>query len=91
MVLTQTGTEIPLTLKYKLNSVCNAIAYRYTDIFVCNPVRIRTKINYKVSITLYIVAVKNINTIYRVLEWHNTKYGGTLNAEAMTKVSSIIK
>lgn len=68
MVPAQMGTEIPLTLKYKLNSVCNATAYRDTDIFVCNPARIRTKINYMVSITLYIVAVKNINTIYRFLE-----------------------
>ena len=46
--------------------------HRRTDKHACNPARIRTKINYKVSITLYLVAVKFINTIYRYLEWQNT-------------------
>lgn len=45
--------------------------YRHTDRHACNPARIRTKINYKVSITLYMVAVKSINTIYRCSEWRN--------------------
>ena len=45
------------------------LSHRYTDKTVCNPARIRTKINYKTSITPYIVAVKLLYTIYRYFEW----------------------
>ena len=61
--------------------------YRRTDRHACNPARIRTKINYKVSITLYVVVVKFINTIYRYLGWRNTIYCDTL--KIMYRVSCI--
>lgn len=54
-----------LTLAYKLNNVCNASFSRHTNHTVCNPKGIRTKINYKGIIPLYIDVVKNDNTIYR--------------------------
>lgn len=54
--------EIPLTLIYKLNSVCNA------DKILQIPVGECTKINYKMSITLHYVCVKFIYTIYRYMQ-----------------------
>lgn len=54
-----------LTLAYKLNNVCNASFSRHTNHTVCNPKGIRTKINYKGIITLYIDVVKCNDTIYR--------------------------
>ena len=62
------GVAIPLTLDtaYKLNCVCNAglLALRYRC-FICIPHGERTKINYKLSLTPYLVFVKWYNTIYR--------------------------
>lgn len=54
-----------LTLAYKLDNVCNASFSRHTNHTVCNPKGIRTKINYKGIVTLYIVFVKLIYSIYR--------------------------
>lgn len=54
-----------LTLAYKLNNVCNASFSRHTNHTVCNPKGIRTKINYKGIIPLYIDVVKRVDTIYR--------------------------
>lgn len=54
-----------LTLAYKLDNVCNASFSRHTNHTVCNPKGIRTKINYTGIITLYIVFVKQMYSIYR--------------------------
>ena len=59
------GAEIPLTLAYKLNNVCNAGHQPAVQNSVCIPYGKRTKINYKVSVTLYLVYVKWYNSIYR--------------------------
>ena len=59
------GAVIPLTLQYNLNNVCNASFSRHTDLSACRPrMGSRTKINYSVSITLYIVVVKENTPIY---------------------------
>lgn len=54
---------IPLTLAYKLNSVCNAVKTAGSQNGK------RTKINHKRSITLYIVGVKRMYAIYRNKLW----------------------
>ena len=49
-----------LALEYKLDSVCNAEKNPRYRRCSCNPMGIRTKINYKDSITLYVVGVNKI-------------------------------
>ena len=71
------GATIPLTLDtaYKLNCVCNARVlasrYRYK---ICIPHGARTKINYKLSVTLYLAFVKQYNTIYRYIRRGELQY-----------------
>lgn len=53
------GAEIPLTLAYKLNSVCNAGFWPTVQIKkTCIPKWDTHKINYKLSIALDLVSVK---------------------------------
>ena len=58
------GRLIPLALEYKLDNVCNAEKVPRYRRCSCNPRGIRTKINYKESITPYIVRVNIFQAIY---------------------------
>lgn len=58
------GRLMLLALEYKLDSVCNAERVPRYRMCSCNPMGIRTKINYKDSITLYVVDVNIFRTIY---------------------------
>ena len=57
------GRLMLLALEYKLDSVCNAERVLRYRRYSCSPMGTRTKINYKDSITLYIVLVNIFNTI----------------------------
>lgn len=61
----QKGRLILLALEYKLDNVCNAERFPPYRKWSCNPKGIRTKINHKDSITLYIASVNASSTIYR--------------------------
>lgn len=53
-----------LALEYKLDNVCNAERVPQYRRCSCSPIGTRTKINYKDSITLDIVDVNIIKSIY---------------------------
>lgn len=61
----QKGRLVLLALEYKLDSVCNAEGFPPYRRYSCNPGGIRTKINYRDSIALYIVSVNRYSSIYR--------------------------
>jgi len=73
------GRLMLLALEYKLDSVCNAERLPRYRRCSCNPIGIRTKINYKDSITLYVVGVNTI-ILYIVKRRKQNKAAGMASA-----------